>query len=443
MHRSGAYRFFILYSLSLTLYSPAFGQDKTYARQIIDTLCSPYFAGRGYVEDGYKKAAIFLEEEFKAIGLEPVTDAGFQQYFTMGVNTFPGEMEVGLSKRPDRKIKLLEAGDDYILNAQSNGAQPNHYHLWKFDSLSLSYLNKRDSNVRHYSSRFYYCGLPHCALTYDLKHKDILLNWDSSIHRSNFSAAVEFTNGSLVWSVGRDTTSVPIIQIKAKKLKKRYKYIHLNIDQEYIPNYTSSNVIGLVRNPHHPDTFIVIGAHLDHLGKMGSEAMFPGANDNASGIAIMLDMARYFANPEVRDELPFSIIFIGFGAEEAGLVGSKYFVENPPVPLSKIGFMINMDLMGNGQDGMMVVNGNVYQDKYEKLSSLNKKRGYLKEIKSRGKAANSDHYWFSENGVPSFFFYLLGEYPWYHDIYDTPEKPNLAGYEGAFKLITEFVRELR
>lgn len=157
---------------------------------------------------------------------------------------------------------------------------------------------------------------------------------------------------------------------------------------------------------------------------------------------MMLDMASYFARPEMRKELKYSIIFISFGGEEAGLLGSHYFVEHSAVELSKVKFMINMDLMGNGQDGMMVVNGSVYKQEYDKLVALNNRGKYLKEIKSRGKAANSDHYWFSEKGVPAFFFYLLGDYPYYHDIYDTPEKPTLKGYTGAFKLITEFVKDL-
>jgi aminopeptidase YwaD len=70
---------------------------------------------------------------------------------------------------------------------------------------------------------------------------------------------------------------------------------------------------------------------------------------------------------------------------------------------------------------------------------INDSAKYLKVINKRGKAANSDHYWFSENGVRAIFVYLLGEYPYYHDIYDTADKPTLAGYDGAFRLLRDFV----
>ena len=99
--------------------------------------------------------------------------------------------------------------------------------------------------------------------------------------------------------------------------------------------------------------------------------------------------------------------------------------------------------MSNGQDGMMVVNGAVFQKDFAKLTQVNEKNKYLKEIKSRGKSANSDHYYFSENGVKAFFLYLLGDYPHYHDPEDTADKPTLAGYDGAFKLITDFVKALQ
>ena len=171
---------------------------------------------------------------------------------------------------------------------------------------------------------------------------------------------------------------------------------------------------------------------------MGEATYFPGANDNASGIAMLLDLARYFAKPENKPR--YSIGFIAFAGEEAGLVGSKYYTDHPIVPLTNISFLMNMDLMANGQDGMMVVNGKVFPQQYDKLVNINDSTHYLKAIEKRGKAANSDHYWFSEKGVRAFFFYLLGDYPYYHDIYDTPEKPTMAGYDGAFRIIRDFAK---
>jgi Zn-dependent M28 family amino/carboxypeptidase len=167
---------------------------------------------------------------------------------------------------------------------------------------------------------------------------------------------------------------------------------------------------------------------------LGKEAMFPGANDNASGVAMMLDLARHYAkNPP-----PYSVVFIAFAGEEIGLIGSYYFVENPLIPLKKISLLINMDLMATGDEGLTAVNATVFPDLFENLKMCNTLGNYLPNIAPRGKAQNSDHYYFSEAGVPAFFFYLRGNYHHYHDVNDTYEELTLSKYKEAFQLILDF-----
>ena len=91
----------------------------------------------------------------------------------------------------------------------------------------------------------------------------------------------------------------------------------------------------------------------------------------------------------------------------------------------------------------MVVNGKLYKPLMAVMDQINSETELVSAIKKRGKAANSDHYWFSESGVRAVFIYLLGEYPYYHDVNDTPDKPNWAGYEGSFTLITSLISTLR
>ena len=81
----------------------------------------------------------------------------------------------------------------------------------------------------------------------------------------------------------------------------------------------------------------------------------------------------------------------------------KYFVDNNTLDLTKIKFLVNLDLLGTGDDGIMVVNATEFKPQFEKLKKVNENGNYVKEIKQRGKARNSDHYWFSEKGVPCFF----------------------------------------
>ena len=127
-----------------------------------------------------------------------------------------------------------------------------------------------------------------------------------------------------------------------------------------------------------------------------------------------------------------------FSGEEAGLLGSKYYSEHPLFPLSKIKFLTNLDLLGTGSEGIMAVNATVYKTQFEKLDSINNQKKYVTQIKQRGKVANSDHYWFSEKGVPCFFIYTLGGVTFYHDIYDLEKTLPLTDYVDVCKLLIEF-----
>ncbi len=178
--------------------------------------------------------------------------------------------------------------------------------------------------------------------------------------------------------------------------------------------FNCANILGTIMGTTRPDSVIVFTAHFDHLGGMGAATYFPGANDNAGGVALMLSLAKYYKE----HPSSYTMMFIAFAGEEAGLLGSKYYVEHPLKPLNKIRFLINLDLVGNGEEGITVVNATVFPTEFGLLQEINDKKQLLTTVNSRGKAANSDHYWFSETGVPSFFIYTLGKRKSYHDVQD-------------------------
>ena len=204
--------------------------------------------------------------------------------------------------------------------------------------------------------------------------------------------------------------------------------------------FTTENVLGYLEGSDKKDEVLVVSAHYDHLGMMGRRTYFPGANDNASGVALLLELAAHYARPENRPA--FSVVFLLFGAEEAGLVGSRYFVAHPLVPLKSIKFMVNLDLLGTGEEGATIVNGRVFEAPYRRLLALNNAHHYLPALGARGRAANSDHFPFSEAGVPAFFMYTRGGSPAYHDVNDKPAALSLAGFAGAFGLVRDFLGEL-
>src|SRR5204863_6452979 len=107
---------------------------------------------------------------------------------------------------------------------------------------------------------------------------------------------------------------------------------------------------------------IVIGAHYDHLGRGGEGSLAPregdihhGADDNASGVAGVLELARIFAAN--RKNLKRTLVFIAFSGEEEGLLGSNYYVNHPVIPLANVAAMVNMDMIGRLKDNKLIVGG--------------------------------------------------------------------------------------
>jgi Zn-dependent M28 family amino/carboxypeptidase len=168
-------------------------------------------------------------------------------------------------------------------------------------------------------------------------------------------------------------------------------------------------------------------------------AIFPGANDNASGTSMLLDLARHYSLPENKPK--YSIAFMAFSGEEAGLLGSMHYVSDPLFPLKNIRFLINLDMVGTGSKGIRVVNGETYEKEFTTLERINQEKNYLVVVGKRGPSSNSDHYPFFEKGVPSVFIYTTGdEFREYHNIYDVPEKLPFTKYNELFRLLSDFVK---
>ena len=399
-------------------------QDVDYAKRVVKDLCSPEMAGRGYVKKGMQKAADYIQSEYKKQGLQTFGSTYFQSFGYQAVS-FPHRVEVKLDD------KDMIAGEDFIV---SPGCPTivGVFNVVVVDSATLD--NPNDFKTFETTS-FYKTFL----IVDGIKGKNI--QNQSAVHKvlSNGYKAkgLIFANQEkLTWGVALEWEKYPILYFKKGAFDVRPYSIRLNIESQ-VNDYEVNNVIGYVKGTQYPDSFVVITAHYDHLGMLGHYAQFSGANDNASGVAMMLDMMR-----EIKKKpLPYSVVFIAFAAEEAGLLGSVYYTQLPLFPLLQISLLINLDLMGTGDKGMTVVNATLFPKEFQDIQLLNLNKDYLPVIQSRGKAANSDHYYFTEKGVKAFFFYLMGEYKYYHDIYDTPEALTFSKYKEAFLLIHDFMRE--
>ena len=414
-------------------FSPLFvyAQDLNYAKEIVKTLASDEFYGRAYVMEGEKIAANYIQEEFEKIGLAPFKKSYFQKYASP-VNTFPSKMSLSLNEH------TLKAGADFIIEAGSPGIQGT------FKTMTISVENIFDKQLlsdKLINSAGKFIIIPSFDKTlYDKEGLDKINDVINFIkfHPDNPAAgSIILTQEKLTWSGATSVNAKPSFTVFDNGNFEKIKEVHVDVENKFFKQYNSQNVIGYLEGAR-TDSFVVLIAHYDHLGMMGSEAIFPGANDNASGIAMLLNLAKYYkAKPP-----KFNIVFIAFGGEEIGLVGSQYFVENPLFDLDKIKFLLNFDISGTGDDGIQVVNGKQYTQEFEKLVALNEEHQLLKEVKVRGEACNSDHCMFHMQKVPSFFIYTLGGIKAYHDIYDKSETLPLTEFEDYFKLIQLFIDEL-
>lgn len=395
----------ILWAFNVT---ESFAQNRFFAQAIIDTLASETFAGRGYVANGDNKAASFISEQFSKLGVKAFPNHTHFYGFSFPVNTFPGACSVKIDG------KLLKPGQDYIVKP---GCPTIHKKL-KIKPVPNSSSYPVPSNKT--------------AILYDTSYKFDKTDYQN-FNRYKFKIGLQ---KKLTWSVSTEQDATGGIDILKSSWPENAKKIRIKIDAKLI-NHQAGNVLGYIEGSKVKDTFIVLTAHYDHLGKMG-KTIFPGANDNASGVAMMLDMANYFS----KNPCKYSVAFIAFAGEEAGLIGSKDYTDNPwaELPLSKMKFLVNLDLMGSGEKGMAVVNATMFPEYFNKLKSANDANHYLTGFKSRGKAANSDHYWFTERGVKGFFFYLMGDYNHYHDIQDNRDNLKLGPYyDKSFRLIRDFI----
>src|SRR6185312_12435335 len=360
----------------------AFAQDSLFARRMVDTLTSPYFWGRGYTNDGMHKAADFISGQFNQYGLKPMDGKSFIQEFSFNANTFPGAMEVSINGT------ALVPGRDFIIGPHSRG----------------------------------------------VKGRGRLIQSDS-IHFVDPANRVMVTlENKLTWSVEQTAADFTEVQIDRKILKDLPKTLNINVENKLVEGFKTGNICGIVRGTARPDSFMVYTAHYDHLGGMGAKTYFPGANDNASGISQLLSLARYYAQHPQR----YTMAFVCFSGEEIGLLGSQYFSQNPLIPLKNIRLLMNMDIMGTGEEGITVVDATVYPKEFALLKQINDQNHYLAKVASRGKAANSDHYWFSEKGVPAFFIYTMGGIKAYHDVFDISKTLPLNEYNHLFRLIVDF-----
>nr|WP_321454247.1 M28 family peptidase [uncultured Carboxylicivirga sp.] len=405
-------------------------QNLDYAKSIIEKLASPEFKGRGYVEKGNGIAAEFISSEYANMGLKSF-QKNYYQHFKIDVNTFPDNL---IFKVDD---ELLNPGKDFLIDPMSPSVKGTFdtYLIKKQDLLIEQKVKEAIQNSRNkllvIDERGYSSDNKE-----EIKKMNELINFLKYNPQLPTAGTILLTSKKLTWSVSSIQASKPILTLKKDQDFQMGSKVELKVDAKLIKNYKTQNIIGYIKGQEVPDSFFVVTAHYDHLGKMGKSVYIPGANDNASGVAMLLNLARYFKkNPP-----KYSMAFICLRAEELGIQGAKYYTEHPLFDLNLIKFLVNFDLAGTGDEGIKVVNATVHKEAFALLKDLNYANNYLASVQSRGPACNSDHCMFHEKQVPCFYIYTLGGIQAYHDIYDKYETLPLTEFEDYSTLMIDFFK---
>jgi hypothetical protein len=230
----------------------------------------------------------------------------------------------------------------------------------------------------------------------------------------------------------------------AQKLQSIKINLTVDISRRTVPAH---NVVGVLEGNDQKlkREFIIIGAHYDHLGRGGESSRDPnsaeihhGADDNASGVAGLLELARIFSSQ--RNQLRRSIIFIAFSAEESGLIGSKAYLGASTVPLADNITMLNMDMIGRLRDGKLTVGGIGTSPEFRQMVESLNKGAFTLQLSEDG-FGPSDHSSFYAKQIPVLFFFT-GTHDEYHKPSDTAEKINYEGQAKVVDYVSAIAREL-
>lgn len=414
----------ILLILSLITYS----QDLEYAKSVVKKLAAPELQGRGYTQKGNLLAAEFISGEYKSIGLLPLGKSYYQK-FDIPVNTFPNKMLLKIDG------ETLKPAVDYLVESSSPGIK-GKYNILKSSRKGIDTKEKLTDLIKKAGDCFILIDNTEKVADDKELNKRIDENISYLKHSPQISVkgVIIFTKEKLVWENSTFQNIRPVVVINKDISLSCVNSVEVNIESKFIKNYETQNIVGYLKGSFNPDSFIVVTAHYDHLGRMGKATYFPGANDNASGVAMILSLANYYA----KNKPKYSVVFIALSAEEVGILGAKEFTEHPLMKLNSIKFLINFDMAGTGEEGVRVVNGSVYKEKFDLLTKINSENKYLPKIDIRGAACNSDHCFFYQKGVPCFYIYTQGGIKAYHDIYDKYETLPFTEFVDYCALMIQF-----
>jgi hypothetical protein len=452
----------LVFSLALTVGFSAMGQNMCFPMmggvedrlvKDIGILASPKLMGREPGTEGALMAAQYVASEFAKLNLRSVTSSEYYQEFSIS-------KEVTFSKENLLVVKkdTLALFTDFFPLKYSSSSRVEGKTVFVDYGISAPDLgldNYKKLKPKKLKDKIFVIDIsspdgvhPHSKY---VNHHD--LGERVKLAKQNGAKAVIFVNlqddasdpnPSYRKIKSKDIPVVFIQNVKwAKKIKKGKEIIlNTKLSERKIEAF---NVVGFLNNG--ADETVVIGAHYDHLGWGGSSSLYAGkekkihygADDNASGTAGMMEMARTIKAGDGTFNR-FNYAFVAFSGEEMGLLGSSYFVKHMPKQFGRVRYMINFDMIGRMKNQELAVNGVGTSPIWEELITSKGCNG-LSIKTSKSGVGPSDHTSFYYQEIPALHFFT-GTHPDYHKPTDLAERINIKGEIFLISYVLKLVQQL-
>ena len=429
----------------------------------IEYLASKDLQGRLPGSEGFTKACNFMAGEYAKLKLIPGGDDGYFQKFKMEYNQILAPEHFSVIK--NEKKKDYQLGPDYVYRGFTGGGKIKApvvfcgYGISQPDSGYDDYagVDVKDKVVMvfKYNPKWksFPNGNPREKSIVAIKHGAVgilLVSFPNdaepqkpigSVLHGEGEQPVNFPQLHIELYVADDLFngsgySIKELQTKIDDSRKPFSIplknkVDLEVHTKYEKEKEVQNVVGIIEgsDPVLKNEFVIIGGHLDHVGGQAGKIYFPGANDNASGSATVLEIARNFIASKAKPKR--SIIFIMFAGEEQGLNGSTYFADHIK-NVKNVKAMINMDCVGCG-DSIRVGGGKSSPDLWNLVNDIDSKNDNML-VANTGGGGGADAEPFFKKGIPTLYFVSTNSYKYLHQLGDKPETLNVKLLESMTKL---------
>lgn len=435
----------------------------------VNFLSSKELAGRLPGHKGYQMAVEYMAEKFKSLGLKTINDNNYFQDLAVEYNEIISPVKLNLTSNGSL-IKEYRLGNDFVcrgITGSGSFIAPLAFCGYGISKPEAGYDDYTGIDVKgkivivfkanpswkgiepwgdnyprekaktaadHGAKGILFVSSPNDSnpqkTIVSVLHGDGIQNENLPQFHIDIPAADDFLQGTsytlkklqtLIDSAHKPH-SVVINSVSAE-IEVHAKYEKEKIVQNVVACFEGADPV--LRNE-----YIVIGAHLDHVGSQG-DIYLPGANDNASGSAAVLEIAEAFVSGKVKAKR--SIIFVLFASEEQGLFGSKYFTDNSPVPIKNITAMINLDCIAHG-DSIQAGNGKSAPQLWN-IAYTNDLHYTKMMVKNTWGGGGADAQAFHDKGIPSIYFATTNSYTHLHYMTDTPATLNRILFEKLTRLV--------